>query len=387
MDNKVYIIECTDYDEIEAKLEQLLTLMGGIENFMKSGERIVLKPNLLAAAEPERAVTTHPALVAAMAKMTAAAGVKAILADSPGSGYGYNTKMLERVYRACGMQQIANNGHIELNFDTSHEAIFCPDAELIKRFEIITPILKADAVINLCKLKTHSFMGMTGAIKNSFGVIPGLSKPGYHAKLHDSAGFADMLLDLSNYVAPRISIMDAVIAHEGDGPSAGTPRQVGYLIGATNPLALDVVAGEIMGIPAEKNPVLCAAKKRDLQPCHIDDIELIGADKAALRVADFKLPATIYGKSGFGLLTSLWMKPILNLLKSGTTLKPRINRGKCIACGICRDACPVNTISIIEKRHARINYQNCIRCYCCHEMCPENAIALKPSLLYRILYR
>ena len=170
-----------------------------------------LKANLLAAAEPEEAITTHPAVTAAAGKMAKAAGAAPVIADSPGSGFQYTEGTLKRDYRTCGMYDAAAEAGIDVNLDTTYQAISFPEGVLAKRLDVITPVVKADGVFNLCKLKTHTYMGMTGAVKNHFGIIPGLAKPGYHAKLHDTDRFADMLLDLAAYVAPRVSIMDAVL--------------------------------------------------------------------------------------------------------------------------------------------------------------------------------
>jgi ferredoxin len=256
---------------------------------------------------------------------------------------------------------------------------------LIKRFEVITPVLEADGVFNLCKLKTHVFMHMTGAVKNLFGVIPGLTKPGYHAKLHDRGWFASMLLDLADYIAPRLSIMDAVMSLEGEGPGAkGEPRHVGLLIAARSPLALDVVASEIIGLKRVQNPVLIEAENRGLYPTRLEEVELIGADIAALRIPDYKFPATVTEGAGLGALN--WLNP---WIKSGTTLKPRVIKELCIACGACRDSCPVQAITIddSDNNYAQIDDDTCIRCYCCHEMCPESAVELHQGLLHRVINR
>jgi ferredoxin len=248
-------------------------------------------------------------------------------------------------------------------------------------------VVEADGVFNLCKLKTHLYMGMTGGVKNNFGVIPGLAKPGYHAKLRDPGRFANMLLDLAAYVSPRISIMDGVVGMEGDGPANGDPRRIGLLLAARNPLALDVVAGEIMGLERRNNPVLLAAEKRGLHPSRIEQIDVVGADATNWRVPDFEIPATTAGGVGFASLP-WWQRRLLTpLFKGGMTLRPRVMEERCIACGACRDACPMEAISMVDGRHARINDDECIRCYCCHEMCPQDAIELRSSLLYRILNR
>ena len=149
------------------------------------GEHIVLKVNLLREARPDEAVSTHPAVVAAVARMVMKEEAKPLIADSPGSGFRYTKAVLEKIYHTNGMWQAAQDSGAELNFDTSFENLSFPEGKLIKCFDVITPVLKADGILNLCKLKTHSFTHMTGAVKNHFGVIPGRTKPGYHAKLAD----------------------------------------------------------------------------------------------------------------------------------------------------------------------------------------------------------
>ncbi len=362
-------------------MQELLKMMGGLSQFVRSGERVVLKPNLLTAAKPEKAATTHPAVVAAVAEMVVNEGANTIIADSPGAGFTYNEKTMHKVYHACGMAEVAEKTGVELNFDTSHQRISFPEGSLIRGFDVITPVVTADGVINLCKLKTHGFLYMTGAVKNCFGVIPGLVKAGYHAKLQDPGRFADMCLDLSLYVAPRLSIMDAVVGMEGNGPHNGQPRQVGFLLASADPLALDVVAGEIMGLERKAHPVLLEADKRGLTPNRLEDVEVIGVNTSELRIPGFKLPSTV--THGMGTVLVRLFAP---LFKSGFTVRPQIIKDKCVACGACRDACPVHVISI-ENRYARIRHHDCIRCYCCHEMCAYDAIELRGGLLYNLLHR
>jgi len=378
MNNKVYLVQCPDYDQIDEKLTELINLMGGIKQFARKDEKIVLKPNLLMAAPPERHVSTHPALVAAVGKQVKKTGANAVIIDSAGSGYPHSKKTFERVYKKCGMTDAAAISGIPLSDDTSYRVVSFPQGQLIKRFEVITPVHDADGVINLCKLKTHGFMSMTGAIKNCFGVIPGLTKPGYHAKLQKKDLFAGMLLDLVDYVSPRLSIMDAVIGMEGEGPNAGTPRYAGWLLASANPLALDVVAGEIMGLDRKHNPVLMEAEKRGQAPNRLDDIELIGAEKSGLRIQDFKLPSTVLRETG-----NILISMVAPLLRNSFSVRPVIIEDNCTACGTCRDACPVHVITI-EEKVAVIDKKNCIRCYCCHEMCQHDAITLQGGMMYRM---
>ncbi|HYH02225.1 MAG TPA: DUF362 domain-containing protein [Bacillota bacterium] len=388
MDNKVYIVRCPDYAQAAAKLEELMALMGGMSQFAAAQEKILLKVNLLQPAKPEQAVSTHPEVIAAIARMAKQTGAVPLIADSPGSGYKYTENTLKTLYQTCQIFRAAEAAGVQVNLDTTYELVSFPQGKLIKHFEVITPVLKANGIFNLCKLKTHLYMGMTGAVKNNFGVIPGLAKVGYHAKLHDKEHFAGMLLDLAEYVAPRLSIMDAITGMEGEGPGAsGTPRQIGLLIGSRNPLALDVVAAEIIGLPRDQNPVLLAAAKRGLGPTRIEEVEVEGVNLPEILIPDFRFPRTVEG-TGLGSL-SWWQKLLKPIIKNGFSLTPRIVRKKCIGCGICRDSCPVKTITVEGngRKYARINTKNCIRCYCCHELCPKKAVELNESLVYRMVNR
>ena len=379
--NTVYIVSCPDYGQVEEKMQALLAMMGGMGKFAAKGERIVLKPNLLTAAQPDHAVTTHPAVVATVGKLVKQTGAAAALIDSPGSGFPHSEKTLRKVYAACGMNDAAAQAGIELSFDTTSQVVSFPQGVLIKRFDILTPLAQASGIINLCKLKTHGFLGMTGAVKNNFGAIPGRDKPGFHAKLQDPARFAAMCLDLSACVAPRLSIMDAVVGMEGNGPHNGSPRQIGLLLASTNPLALDVVATEIIGMKREQNPLLMEAAKRGWTPTRLDEIELIGLEKEKLRIPGFQLPTTVLSSAG-----SVALRLFAPIFKQAFSVRPQILTDKCVGCGACRDACPVQVITI-DQRVAHIRHHDCIRCYCCHEMCPHDAIALQGGALYRLFHR
>lgn len=383
MENKVYIVHCKNYDEIEDKITDLMGLMGGMGRFAKQDEKIVLKVNLLREARPELAVSTHPSVVAAVGRLAREEGAVPVIADSPGGGYRYTRKTLDKIYQTNGMHHAANQAGIKVNWDTTSRPVSFANGVLTKHFDIITPVYEANAVFNLCKMKTHLFTVMTGAIKNIFGVIPGLTKTGYHAKLHDVRRFAGMLLDLSQYISPRLTIMDAVLAMEGDGPGTGDPRQVGLLIGSENPLALDVAATEIMGLDWTENPVLVEAGLRGLLPNRPEDIEVVGADIAEVKIPDFK--RTQVSAGSLGLERMPWYQRFLEpLFKDAFTVRPRVIWHRCIACGTCIEACPMDAISFVDER-ACIEDDKCIRCYCCHEICPEEAIGLHSSWLYQLI--
>jgi uncharacterized protein (DUF362 family)/Pyruvate/2-oxoacid:ferredoxin oxidoreductase delta subunit len=386
MNNTVCVVRCKSYQEIEGKVKELLQLLGGIEKFLSPGDRVALKPNLLRAAHPEKAVTTHPSLVSAVGEVAIAAGGSPFLIDSPTGGYPYTRLALERLYRETGMEEAAREAGVDLNYRTDSQEVSFSEGLLTKHFEILSPLLEADLVINLPKLKTHVFLAMTGAVKNLFGALPGLIKPGYHAKLIEAELFAQMLLDLAACLGPRLTIMDAVVGMEGDGPGGGGSCPIGLLLGAENPLALDVVVGEIMGLPRDSNPLLLEAEKQGRGPTRMEEINLVGLDPAELRVEDFQLPSSVSPETGLRRVSWL-QRTFLPLVKGGLTLQPRVIAKDCIACEECLLICPEGVISLRgeEHVHAWIDDQGCIRCYCCHETCPENAIELHKSLLYKLI--
>lgn len=383
-ETQVYAASCPDYGQAEGAIRALVEQMGGMGRFVRPGERIVLKANLLRAAPPESAICTHPAVVEAVAKLVKEAGGTPVICDSPG-GALHKEAVLRSLYEKTGMAAAAAAAGAELSMDSSTRTVSLPEGKVLRQAEIITPVAEADGVIDLCKMKTHVLMSMTGAVKNLFGVIPGLSKVGYHATHPDHATFADVLLDLTGYVKPRLSLMDGILAMEGDGPgSSGIPRQAGLLLAAANPLALDTAAGAIMNLPRKDNPVLLAAERRGLTPCRMEDVELIGGTVEELRMADYKFPAST--KSNLMDFLGPLARPAERLCKKALSQTPRIDGAKCVGCGICAKSCPGQAIAMTAPgKKARISQKACIHCYCCHELCPQKAVELHQSWLGRLL--
>ena len=307
-----------------------------------------------------------------------------MLVESPGTGIVHLAPIIERAYRRSGYKEAAEKYGFELNLDTTWETVSCPEAVWGKRMEIMSPILQADGVINLPKLKTHCFMTLTGATKNLFGVVPGLNKAAYHAKLGDRRRFADLLLDLAYFVKPRLNIVDGILAMEGDGPGlAGTPRQLGVLLAGSDPVAVDAACCRVTGIDPAAVPILTAAAERGLWSGRPEDIESLAVPLDELAVKDFRMPGPYEGMGvgRFGRLD----EPLRQILRRFNRM-PRPKAGRCTACAACEQACPGKAIIIDRKaKVARVDDSLCIRCYCCHEVCPEAAIDLEFTGVGRVM--
>jgi uncharacterized protein (DUF362 family) len=335
-------------------IEPLLEPLGGMERFVENGDRVLLKVNLLSARKPEKAVTTHPEFVKAVAMEVRKAGGHPYIGDSPGGAFSERT--LKKVYRQSGLEGLAHEQDIPLNYDTGIRRLEFPKGKRLKGSPVCTYVLDAHKVIALPKLKTHSFQFMTLACKIMYGAIPGLTKATYHARFPRRAAFADMLLDVLMAVKPQLCIMDGILGMQGQGPGSGDPVQLGWVLASTNPVAMDIAVCRIIGIEPVGIPVLKRARIRHLWPESIDYPLLKPEDVA---IAGFKLPNTadhlVTGK-----------KP---------PRKGPVITDKCIGCGDCERICPMGAIRV-DDQVARLNYSKCIRCFCCHEVCPENAISL-----------
>jgi len=378
---KVYVGRCHTYDqnEVESALREAVQALGGIEKFVQRGQRVLLKPNLLLFKPPETAINTHPAVVRGMANLVREAGAQAVIADSPGGGSGHNPLSLRNLYRVSGMQEVAEATGAELNLDCGALEVPFPDGGLVKMLDVIRPATTTDAIINLPKLKTHGLLRFTGAVKNLFGLVPGRIKLGYHTKLQDTERFSEMLLDLALWARPVLTIVDAIVAMEGEGPSAGRPRQLGLLLAGEDTTAVDLTALDVIGMDPRSVPTLRVAQQRGLTSGKSDDLEILGVGLAEARVPDFYAPQT---GSADVLLTPPGLR---RWLERQFVASPRAGTG-CTGCGVCAQNCPAEAINI-EDRRAHMDLDRCIRCYCCHEFCPQHAIELRRSPLARLLAR
>ncbi|RPJ62820.1 MAG: DUF362 domain-containing protein [Dehalococcoidia bacterium] len=377
--SKVALVRCDSYDEAEVygAVSRGLDLIGGIACFVRKGEKIVLKPNVLLGAGPEKCVTTHPAVFKAVGRILKDAGVDVLCGDSPGFMIRIGPAM-----QKTGLQKAASELDILLADFEEGKTVTHKAALLSSRFVIANGVLDSDGLVSLPKLKTHGLTRMTGAIKNQFGCIPGLLKAQYHVKMPDPFNFAAMLVDLTAFIRPRLYVMDAVVAMEGNGPSGGTPRRVNAILLSGDPIALDSIACKIINLDPEIVPTSKPGEKAGLGTYHYSDIEVVGDDINAFIVSDFdvvrKSPVSVSGGH------------IRTFIKNQTCPGPGIDKTKCTRCGICWKVCPLDPKAITWHRETgqfpQHNYGKCIRCYCCQEMCPEGAISIKNTFLGKAIF-
>ncbi len=373
MASEVAVVRCGSYDEpeVEAQVKRLLDLLGGIGCYVKPGDRVLLKPNLLSASDPARAITTHPLVLKAVVKAVQAAGGRPLIADSPGGPF--NRGSLETAYARSGFKAVAEETGAKLNYNTGSKVAHFPDGVLLKRIDLLAVLDEVDAVITLPKMKTHMLTTATGAVKINFGLVPGLTKPAYHLKFQSRDLFADMLLDVLACVKPRLALMDAVVGLEGDGPgSHGRPRRTGLLMASADSVALDVAEADVMGIVPTEVSTTARAVLRGLTSGKASDLKVLGERLADVRVG-YRKPS---GRKG--LLGAFMGSKAVNRVMLDLALPYPVANEKCVRCGVCRQSCPAGAITITDR--ARMDRAKCIRCYCCHELCPHKAIDLKRIL-------
>jgi len=375
--SKVALIRCEsyDYDEVKKAVVRGLELIGGAEKFVKSGQKVLLKPNLLVGELPGKCVNTHHTVFRAVAEIFKETGARLSYGDSPAIGSTASAA------RKCGIQAIAEElGIAEANFKTAVE-VFYEKGVQNKKFFIAKAITDTDAVISLPKLKTHAFEKFTGSVKNQFGCIPGVRKGEYHIKLPDANHFAQMLVDLNNFVKPVLYVMDGIFAMEGNGPRGGKPRKMNILLFSDDPIALDATVCRLIDLNPEYVPTVTLGRASGAGTYLEDEIELAGDDFNIFRQNNFDIdrsPLKPYKAKGF-----------MSFLNNRFVPKPFIIKEKCVACGVCVSMCPMEPKSVDwsddDKNKPPVhNYKTCIRCFCCQELCPESAIELKFPLARRI---
>lgn len=371
----VAVVRCKTYDveAVKPALEEALNAVNGLD-FVMPGMKIIIKPNLVSFKKPDAAATTHPALLEALVEMLLARGADVTIGDSPGGPH--SLPLLNRVYAATGMDRLEKLG-AKLNRNMNEKTVDFPEGKVLKNFTYTEYLDEADAIIDFCKLKSHGMLGMSAAVKNLFGTIPGLKKPEVHYKFQNDAEFADMLVDLNEYFKPRLAICDAVVGMEGNGPTAGTPRQIGAIIASKSTYYADVVGAELIGMNIDGLPTLQAAYERGFAPASSKNLRVYG-DIRALTVDDFKAPP-VRG------LSFMRKGNVLHFIsKAALEHKPTLKKRLCVGCGECARMCPAKAIEMKNKK-PHINREKCIRCFCCQEFCPRAAMVAHRPLAAKAL--
>lgn len=375
--SRVVLLACSDYDyaRVKEKIDTGIALLGGWSNFIKPGERVLLKPNLLAPETPDRAVTTHPAVFKAVAEGLIQAGVKPVFGDSPA------VSSPEKAAIKAGLMSAAQELGVALADFKQGDSVNFPGYFQERSFAIARAVASSDAIISLPKLKTHGLTRLTGAVKNQFGCIVGFNKGAFHAKLPRVDDFARMLVDLNLYLRPRLFIMDGIVLMEGNGPRGGTPRRGGMLIMSADPVALDATMCRLVGVKPEQVPTVRFGAEAGLGCFREEQIERLGDSIKALQ-----LPGGIQLKSSRALpIRSAWWNNTVNP-------RPQIAAETCINCGLCINSCPlrptaINWAGAAGEQAPVYDYNRCIRCYCCQELCPEGAIDIHTPWAGRVLKR
>ena len=379
----VAIVPCHSYDRETclSALRAVLDPLGGLA-WVRPGMKIAVKANLVSMLKPEKHATTHPALLCALTELLRGRGAEVVIGDSPGGLY--TSAYVNAVYRGTGVTEAERYG-ARLNQDFSQAKGELPGAAVMKTFQYTAWLDSCDAVIDFCKLKSHGMMAMSAAAKNMFGTIPGTMKPEYHFRFPDPRDFANMIVDLAEYWKPRLSIVDAVVGMEGNGPTAGTPRPIGCLLAGGSPHMVDLACAYVLGIERSEIPTLEAALERGLIPDSVQGLEIAG-DLGTFALPDFRKIETknrILFQDDFHNPLGRRLSPFL---MRHIASRPQVSRTECIGGRKCAETCPAGAITMRRGRPV-IRRGLCIRCFCCQEFCPRGAMKVARPPLARLLNR
>lgn len=378
--SRVALVRCNEYNDeiVYNAVKRGIDLLGGITNFVKPGEKIVMKPNVLIGSNPEKCVTTHPAVFKAVGRLLKEAGAKVSYGDSSSiGGCEFNMKRAK-------LKQAGDELGITLADFDHGKTVIHKSARLNKRFTFANGILEADGVVSLPKMKTHGLTRFTGCVKNQFGCVPGVLKGQFHVQMADPFDFATMLVDINTFIKPRLYVMDGIVAMEGNGPRSGKPRPMNVLLFSSDPIALDSIACKMIDLNPEFVPTSKPGEKSGLGTYHYENIETMGDNLDSFVAKDFQVTRKPPVHVTEGRLRVF----LRNLL----TPRPVINQDKCTKCGTCLKICPVGPTALYWMRNEagkgpRLNYNHCIRCYCCQETCPAGAVTVKSPFFIRLICR
>jgi uncharacterized protein (DUF362 family)/ferredoxin len=357
---------CGSYDaSLAASLNTLVGHFGGWSALVKPGQKVLVKPNLLADAAPEKAVTTHPELVRQVIRGLKSAGASVQVGDSPASAV-----TLERVWRVTGIQEICAAENVPLvSFEQSGTKKIERDGFA---FTVANAVMETELIINLPKVKSHGLTTMTAATKNFYGTIPGYQKAQLHQAYPRPVKFCRLLRAIYDVMPPSFSIADGVIGMEGEGPSNGHPIPLGFLAASPDAIALDLALCQALGVDARRVPYLADCLTPD------DAGKLFDLRGAMPVVKRFRAPA------GGAHMMRFIPEPLFRLAAPFAWIRPAFNE-KCISCGRCVAACPAKALTVEKGQRPVLTPRRCIACCCCHEVCPAQAIRMRCSPLLRLM--
>jgi len=374
---KVSIVRAYDYDSahLYSAVETSIDLIGGLEAIVKPGSKVFVKINHLSPpSEAEKGIVTHPAFVEAVLELLKRAGAEIIAGDDIDSDAGDG-------FQISGIRQMCEKAAVRLiNLrETGFVETSC-EGHFLKKVYMSSTVLEADVIINLPKLKTHSLTIFTGGVKNMFGIIPQGLRTRFHAEYVANEDFGQMLTDVFSVAVPHLTIMDGIIAMEGEGPADGKLRRVGVVLASRDAVALDAVATRIIGGNPLDVYTTRYSDERGLGVANLGNIEVVGERLEDVVVADFRLPA-----SAFSLLRGRVPGFLRRFLQAQLTVKPWVIEKQCTLCLACEKICPSGAITMSDNT-AEIDHDVCIGCMCCHEVCRFHAIRPRRPVIGRIMY-
>ncbi len=364
----VALERCERYEPVlvQKALGRALASLGGIEKFVRPSGTVLVKPNLLMAQGPDSGVVTHPEVVRAAVRVLKGIGCRVLVGDSP-SVWGKHIERVDQVYQISGIKRVCEEEGAEL--------VVFEKRRWHGRFPLTVWLDECDALLNLPKFKTHGLTTLTAAVKNLFGLVPGTYKTELHKHHYRGEDFSRSLVDLFDAVRPALTIVDGIVALEGDGPgSSGTPRTTGLIVAGSDCVAVDAVLARIMGLAPEAVATTREAAARGLGCAREEEIAILGERLATVCGKPFKLPATS--------LKQNLPKPVVDLIFKFLRFYPYCLTQRCVRCGACVKACPEKVITM-QARGLHFEYNRCIACFCCQEVCPQAAIKVKKSFLAR----
>lgn len=300
----VALVECSGYqaDITQTGVDRAFELLGGLEAYVRRGDRVLVKPNLLSGLPAEAAATTHPAIVGAVLARLSDLGAKAVISDSPAFGW------VAKVAEGCGVAEVARRYGVEIVELERPVTVASVRESVRKTFVTDRAILEAEVVINLPKLKAHRQLGFTGAVKNLYGCMPGKRKAYFHMERGNrDMDFARLIASFAYTVAPQLQLADAVVTMERDGPMGGDPRPLGALVASTDAAAVDAVLAGLISPPEENQLILHACRELGLGTPDLSGIELRGEALEAMAVSDFVHPLLVGVRFSPGrLVRSVW---------------------------------------------------------------------------------